>query len=409
MPEVAVAEPTAAPQSNSPNFDEAFSGLEEIAGVKPEPTQAPAPKPSDKAPVTTQKPTQEKPPEQKSPQTPPATPEAPKVKAKTLAEAKEMAQAEAKEWRTKYESLQQELSKPKDDPEKKTLAERLEAREKRLAELEQELRYSAYERSEEYKDKYEQPFLSAYTAARSKIASLKVRDGRAVDHDGNVVSEGTWRQGAPEDFDTLMRIQDDETAADYAEKVFGNKASIALFHRERAQELNRQRLTAIDDYRKKGSEHEKLTKETTQKQQAEITTQLQTFWKKHQSDPVEKFPHLFKPIDGDEKGNAELQKGFDMATRAFASLHRVNDPTISPQERESLIANHAAVFNWAMAGRRLAFKNSEMTKELTELKAKLKQYEDSEPSGGITRKQKTEGAGDDIDSVLKSLDAIATK
>lgn len=402
------APPAPAAQADpSPNMTDAFAELDQFAGVAPEAkpeTPATPETPSKEAPKATtvqQKTTQDAPKPEKPVQTPPAPTDPPKVKAKTLAEAKEMAQAEAKEWRAKYESLEKELSKVKDDPEKKTLSERLEAREKRLAELEQELRYSAYERSEEYKDKYEQPFLNAYTAARSKIASLKVRDGRTVDHDGNVVSEGTWRQGTPEDFDTLMRISDDETAADYAEKVFGNKASIALFHRERAQELNRQRLTAIDDYRKKGSEREKTTLEQQKEQQTKLQETINKVWETENKTAQEKYPQWFKPEEGDEKGNTLLENGFRLADLAFSGNGK-----LPPQEMAKL---HSAIRNKAGGFDRLAYKLSLATKELKDLKAKLAEYEQSEPTGGVARKQKAAAQSDDMESVLESMASFVTK
>ena len=416
--------PATATPPPAENLNNAFSSLDSLF---PQSEEAPAPAPKEPAKVEQ--------PKQQAPKDTPKVTEQPKAdqpketpkeiakvsppqpeKAKTLREAKDMAEAKFKQTskeltdlKAKYEALVAESSKAKDDPEKKTLAERLEAAEKRSRELDEKLRYKAYEETDEYKDKWEKPITTAYAAGRSKVAGLKVREGRQVDAEGNVVSEGTWRQGTPADFDRLMQFTDDESAADFAEKTFGNKASMAMYHRERVQELNQGRMEAISDYRKNGSEREKQFKETSEKQQKEINGQLETYWKKHQSAPIEKYPQLFKEIEGDEKGNALLQKGFRMASDAFASFNRATDPTLSAEQREKIIEGHAALFNWAMAGPRLAHQNAALVKELKDVKAELAEFKNSEPTDGTERKPADTTPRTDMDGILSGLDKLVAR
>jgi hypothetical protein len=53
-----------------------------------------------------------------------------------------------------------------------------------------------------------------------------------------------------EDFDTIMRVGDDEQASDLATEMFGNKAPLVLMQRERVNELNGKRIGALEHFRK---------------------------------------------------------------------------------------------------------------------------------------------------------------
>lgn len=313
----------------------------------------------------------------------------------------------AAELRKAYENLKSEHArlkeehtklkdfKPPEDTEKKALAERVEAHTKRISELEAELRYSNYERSEEYKTKYHEPFVEAYQAGRAKVASLKVAD-----------AEGETRQGTAADFDNIMRIQDDETAAEKATEMFGAKASIVLYHRERVQELNAARAKAVEEYRKSGDERERqrleqqtLAKTTAEKQAGEIAGMFKTF----ADEAIEKYPQWFKPEEGDDKGNELLVKGFERADLAFKSSPF--QPNLTPQERDGIIRLHTAIRNKAAGFDRLVYKNTQLSNRVKELETKLAEFENSKPTGGIGKAKSSEASF--LQSVDEEIDALA--
>src|SRR6185369_10467812 len=189
MPVAEAPSPTPATDSrpqNGANLNDAFSALDAL--VSPD-TSAPAqPEPQEveeapEAPIQEPKPKQEVKPEPKKEapkQEVKDAPAEPPVKAKTLREAKDMAEAKAKDWERKYKELETKASQPKEDTERKSLEERLTRLQKERDALYETVKFKAYEESDDYKKNFEKPFVDAFTAAREKVARLKVREGRIV-------------------------------------------------------------------------------------------------------------------------------------------------------------------------------------------------------------------------------------
>jgi hypothetical protein len=228
--------------------------------------------------------------------------------------------------------------------------------------------------------------VDAYISGQNKTASLTVRG-----------PDDTTRKGTKEDFDTIMGIGNDDQAAEAATEMFGSKAPLVLYHREKVMELNAAKTKALDEYRTKGSEQEKTTREQTEKQRGEITTQLETFWKKHVETPREKYATYGKPVDGDEQGNKLLQAGYARAEQAFANLNPF-DPKLSPEAREKLVALHGQTLNKAAWFDRLAYQKRAADARVKELEAKVAEYEASEPGAGSGKrgKEKAEQSWEDL-------------
>lgn len=258
---------------------------------------------------------------------------------------------ERDEWKGKAE-------KPPEDIEKKTMSERLAEREKRLAEVEQEIKFADYSKSEEYKKEFEKPFFDAYASAQGRIKGMKV-----------VTDDGTVRTAEAGDFDKLMRVQDEREATILAKELFGEAAPMVIYHRQRVIELSDAAKGALEEFRTRGVEREKQSSEQSAAQQK----RLGELWEKANREADEKFPHWFKPVEGDEEGNALLEKGTQLAIRAF------NGQKLSPEERVGI---EATVFKRAAGFGRLTHQNAKLVKELAEARAALKAYEDSEPGKG---------------------------
>ena len=101
----------------------------------------------------------------------------------------------------------------------------------------------------------------------------------------------------------------------------------------------------------------------------------------------------------------------DMAVMAFKNMNPM-DPRLTSGEREQVIAAHAAVFNWATAGPRLAHQNKSLKAKVAELEKDLEAYEKTEsPGASDGAGRSTSGKGDGrvtMDSVLADLEKRAT-
>lgn len=363
----AAAAPAAKPASETPQRDDAYSRLEKFAQEGDNKGNE-APKPGADAGVVEPEPIEEPAAEAAKP----GEPEKPKQpeKAATLRAKYDETKTALAAANTKIKELETKLDTPSVDPELPKVKETLAQREKRLAELEDDLRFTNYERSPEYKDKYEKPFIDAYSAGRNKVASFKLAN-----------EDGTTRQGTPEDFDAFMRITDDNDAAEKAVEMFGNKASMVMYHREQVQTKNSERNAALEDYRKNGAEREKQRGEQHSAASKKLIADASATWLKHQQEPIAKNPHLFAPIEGDTKGNELLEQGFKESREAFSNLNAL-DSRLTPEQREAVIEKHAVVFNKAAAFDRTWHQLSTVRKQVKELTKKLEAYEKSEPGNG---------------------------
>lgn len=343
----------------------------------PPATQEP-PKPPDKKPDETPKPPENKAPETPKPgDKPPDKPsdKAP-VTAPELRKAYDTLKTEHAKIKSEFENFKKATSTPKEDPEKKALQEKLSVAEKRLGELDETLRYTNYERSPEFRDKYQKPYEDAYVAGRKKVATLDVEE-RAIETEDPATGEKSKkviqeaRPATEADFDRLMQITDDRQARQLAKQLFGADAPIAMAMREKVVELSQAGQSAIENYKKEGAAREKQAQEMTTRQKAEINAA----WTQLNKAIVEKHPHLFAPVEGDDEGNALLEKGFAFVDRAFGE----DAAKIPPQE---LVKIHSQIRNRAAGFGRQVLINKRQAAEIKELKAQLEELQRSEPGGG---------------------------
>lgn len=391
MPEIATAAPPAAsppspaapPSAGASSFSDsdAFSALDGLATGGDE-TPAPEPKPSkpavqpkaaDKAPPKPLEKPADKAPEKPSEKQGEKPAPKPEDFNPEKAGPKQLREAHAKERARRVElekQIAESKSKPADDSKEKAYQQRVSDAEKRVQELEEELKFSNFEKHPDYAEQYEKPFIAAYTAGRERATRLKA-----------VNADGTNRPGTAADFDDIMKIGDDDAAAERAVELFGNKASLILYHRERTQELNSARSKAVADYRTKGSEREKTRQAERERFQGEVSKEVGGLWKEHVDGAVEKYSAWSKPIDGDVKGNELLEKGYALVDKAFSSFDVMN-PNLDKAQRAEMVKAHAAVRNQAAWFPRLAHRHSEALKEIKALKSKLSEFEASVPKGG---------------------------
>ncbi len=377
MPEAAIAPaappavapaPSPAPPQSDP-LNNAFADIDEILK---EPEAAPEPPPKDKEPEPKDEPPK---PDQKA-KIEPTEFDPKKAAPKQLREAYEKAKAELAKERAEREIDKKQYSQPKEDPEKKDFMERAERHSKRAQELENELKFAKYERSEEYLEKYYKPYERAFGTGRAKAAAIKVSDG-----------EGNLRPGTAEDFDAYMGIGDEEAAADYAEKVFGKHKTAMEYHREEVRKLGAATQSAIEDFRKKGSEREKEWQEN----QSKAMKAAGETWAMLNKTAVEKYPVLFKAPDEDTKGSELLSKGFETADRAFTNGAPLKEGqkalnALELMQIRSAMRNKAAAFDYQV------YLKQQALAKIKKLESDLAAYKKSEPRGGEGRSDKTTSA-----------------
>ena len=326
----------------------------------------------------------------KSPETPAPRPgdepagEAPPAPADVPADKKKQ-----NPWQTvrtlekQVETLQREVSSAKSaslaEQEKSQYLERIEQAEAKVKTYEDEIRFKAYERSEEFATKYEKPYNAAWERA--------MKDMRGVTITGE---DGVARPMEAKDILDLVNLELPD-ARELADAKWGKFAGDAMTWRKEIRNLFESKAIALDEARKNGAERERQTGERTQRWQKEANEHVKTTWNTENqralSDPVN--GEFFKPSEGDETRNQLLGKGFALVDKAFAE--NPMDPRHTPEQRAEIVRRHAAVRNRAAAFGPMKYIIAKLRSQLAELEKANARYKESEPStaGGS---QATSGA-----------------
>lgn len=287
------------------------------------------------------------------------------------------------EWENRAKTAEQKLV----DAEKRAIPEatwkdtqeQLKKAQDRLKELEGEIRYVDYTKSEEFKTKYQQPYEQAWGRAMNELGELTVDDGN-----------GTQRALQAADILDLVNLPLPKAKA-LADEKFGAFASDVMAHRKEIRKLYDEQSAALDQAKKDATTTMQQREQQANEQRQKMSTEIMTEWKTANdqvaADP--KYGRYFVPTDGDPEGNQRLAKGFELVDRAFTENQM--DPKLTPQQRRDVIRRHSAVRNRAAAfGRLVHWKNS-LESQVKALTEELAQYKGSEPGAG-GRVDKTEPA-----------------
>ena len=296
-----------------------------------------------------------------------------KAAPKQLREAFHKTKSRVTELEKELAEFKSKPATPAEDPEKKVFQEKLTAAEKRTAELLEDLKYVDFEKHPDFAKDYQEPFENAYNAGRNHVTKMSVK-----------LPDGTTRKGTAEDFDAIVSkaVQDYDAAAEMAEEMFGPvKAATVLTKLSDATALFDKKEKARSEWKIKGNEREKARTAESQKFQEAVAGEVKTHWEQSLGDAQKKYQQWSAPVEGDEIGNELLEKGYKLASEAFASFD-VMSPKLDKQQRADLVAKHASVFNKSAWFDRLAHKHSETVKENKALKTKLAEFEASTPKGG---------------------------
>lgn len=296
---------------------------------------------------------------------------------------------------------------PKEDPAQVERYKQIEARNK---ELEQEITFVNYEKSEDYQKNYWGPYVKAWENCRRDIKELTVE---AKDAAGNFVE----RPATEDDVMTLASLPLGE-ARKRCNALFGDSADDVMFHVREIRKLSDAQQTALAQARKNAANR---SQELIKQNQEMNGTRVRVFNESNQQ-LAEKFPRWFKPIEGDNAGNARLSSGEALVKLMFNSREvTADDVKLLPKSfreemeakgrlsTESEVRLHALVRSKAMNHDRAIFQANELRKKVAELEKALKQYEESEPPlGGSERRRGAPALGDESDAFAE-LDQLAAK
>lgn len=343
--------PEPAPASPPPADDKLVEPDKRAAEPKPDkPVKEPAEKPT--APVTAE-------PEDEF--TPPQVAKRSELRGWALRMGKkaEEAQRDLAEAQARIKAL--ESAPPKQLEDNSAMTQELAATKKQLQAYEQDMRMTRYERSQEYREKFEKPYKDAVGRAYREVKELLVFEPNSEDPDNP-----RERIATPADFDEIYNLPLGQ-ASRLAKSKFGDAAGIVMQHRQQIRGLAEASYAAVEEYKAKGSEHEK----SQQANAAQRSQGMLKMFNMASEAYSKKAPELFQPREGDSEGNELLQK-----SRAFADAVFAGSDGLTPQQ---VAMRDARAHAWISAYPRLARDVKKLRGELAEATKTIESLRGSGP------------------------------
>jgi len=280
---------------------------------------------------------------------------------------------EHKAARAKAESEIVEMKKliPNVEARKAEMAE-METVRRRNEELEKHMRYLDFKNSKPYKDNYEKPYLDQWKASMQNLHGLT-----AIDENGEA------KIVEPNDLLKVVNEPSSILARRKAIELFGEEyAQDVMTERDKIVTLHQSRLKAEEEARQEGLEvYSKRTKDqqaSYEKLNSEVNDTYQRAVLSIKSNPANK--EFFEPIEGDEKANSTLSKGYELVDHAFAM--NPMDPTLTAEQRKSITKLHAAIRHRAAGFGRAKYLLMKERQKNAEMAKKLSTYEGTVPNRG---------------------------
>jgi len=285
-------------------------------------------------------------------------------------------------YKAKYQAAQHEIAELRNKtPElPKELSDRISSIQKRNEELEQHIRFVAYEKSQEYVDKYQKPYEEAWARAISGLKGLKVQ---FTDPNSQEV---TARDLTPQDIASLATM-DPAAARLEIKNRFPEDAAEVRGYVDKIRDLASAQNSALEQQKTKGGDWQ-----NQQVEQAKAVHETNNkLWLQFSKEAQEKHEFL-RPAEGDDERNMKLEKATAFVQRALAS--KANDPKLTEEQRAQVIKEHVAVRNRAIAYSVLMHENKALKAQLAEREAALKAFEDSGPTDGNGKGKQGGPSGD---------------
>lgn len=374
------------------------------------PEEKPAPKPTEDP----ERPGNQDP-EQKGDDVPPAPdPNAEQPKASNPAPDKrknpwKLLDEEKKVRGTLEAEVQRLKSERVPDQERTSLTDRVTKAEARAKELEDHIRYLDYQKHPEFTEKFDAPYVSAWTAATQELIEVPILDP----HTGQAFA-GTMQEKAAflqNQLSALAGMGLGDAKAKAKEWFGEDFQEDAMRHRNILRDLSGKRQTALDEARTKGGERAKQESERmateSKKTEAEISKIAKEIHDQVMADAnispdfkAKVIPEGKQPTPEEKAWNAAHQRGVDQASKYFRA-----DPAKAktPEQRREIIENQFAIVARSVGFGPMKLERNQLRKENTELKKRLEAYEDTAPAppGGGGR---SNGAGKPSEDAYDSFE-----
>lgn len=255
----------------------------------------------------------------------------------------------------------------------------LQQKQERFAQLEEQnkqllehIRYVDYQKHPEFVEKYEKPYQDAWGRLMRRLSGVGVAQ-----------EDGTRRAVEAADILKLSSLPADQVI-EQAEAKFGKLGSFVAERVEDLKQLWENKMGALEKAKKDGSEFFQQQEQAFTAQQKELQEFLVQTWTKAVDEikTHSRYGEYFNPIEGDDEWNAKLEDGTKKVAEALTGDPR--DPSLTPEQRATIVKRHAAMRNRAAAFGVQNLKIQRLEAKLAEATEKLKQYETSTP--------KTEGS-----------------
>jgi len=281
----------------------------------------------------------------------------------------------------------------------KEITAKMEQIQKRNKELEDQISFVDYSKSEHFQENFVKPYNAAYFRAVADFSQLRVRVPAGNDPETGE-AKFTFRAADDKDLIKLANMNLAEMDEE-AENMFGRSAPRVIRHVEKVRELAIAQQDALDNAAKNASAHRTETETRTKLNSAKGKEMFEAETKRL----AEKYPRFFAKDETDPEGNELLEKGLTMAERIFKRT-----PENAPKTAEEAVRLHALAFNKIANHDRLARKFKMARARIAELEKSLKEFEDSEPKGGRAGESGQGGAASnpiaDANAELDSLDKV---
>lgn len=283
---------------------------------------------------------------------------------------------QAKKYKSEVEQLQgrvrqlESAPSPNQSEETTAIMQELVATKKQLEQYEHDIRLTKYERSDEYRTKYQAPYQQAVKRAYAEVKELLAYSPNPNfdEAEGESASNQRFieRTATPADFDEIYQLPTGQ-AIKRAKQLFGDAAMSVIGHRSKIKELAESAYSAVEEYKAKGGEQETRTRA----EQAQREVAMQQMFGAARMAYGKKAPEVFLPREGDEEGNLLLTKATAFADAVFGG----NDGLTPVQ----IAARDARAHSWIAAYPRIVRDLKKAQTELAEMKATVESLRASGP------------------------------
>lgn len=276
----------------------------------------------------------------------------------------EQAKAENGSLKQKIHELETKGVNPK---EKDEFLERIAKYEEKIKGYEDDLRYTNYSKSAEFKEKYQNRYDDRWKLAMGELNELTVPN-----------PDGSERAFKADDLLELMHLPLRQAHAK-AQELYGDLAGTVLNHRTELRRIHDEMNSALEEAKTKGSEREKKISEQRAIEQKQVDTLIaQSFEAAHKAslkDPSN--GRFFNQVDGDDEFNASLQRGKELSA---AFLQSPAAPGLSAEQRKEISEKHAAIFNRSAAFGPMKLLLTRLEKKVSTLEKELSGFKQSSPA-----------------------------